>query len=88
MCTEIKISKTGRARGFGTMPYKWVSYLTPEEREIVRQGGIVLVTGCPPSGGGNGTGTTLRRVHYRSGRYYHRVPDDSILSTLPSLGGA
>jgi len=86
MCTEIKISQTGVARGFGTQKYKWVAFLTPEEREIVRQGGIVLVTGCPPSGGGNGTGTTVRRVHYWHGRYYHRVPDDSILSRIQGMG--
>ena len=40
---HVTVSETGRINGRGSDPYKWVSWLTPQEREIVRSGGIVLV---------------------------------------------
>ena len=69
----IITSETGVAHGFGSAKYKWVSHLTAEEREHVKNGtATVLVTDCPPCGGGNGRGCTTRKVVYRSGRYVHR----------------
>ena len=66
------ISQTGVAHGWGSDPFKWVSYLTKEEQQAVKDGQTVLVTGCPPCGGGNRTGCTLRRVIRSNGRYTHR----------------
>jgi hypothetical protein len=67
-------SKTGEAHGFGSDPWKWVSFLTTEEKAAIRNGETVLVTGCPPCGGSRGTGCTVRRVIYSKGmrRYLHR----------------
>ena len=77
MATETTAitSATGIAHGWGRARYKWVSGLTTTERAAVREGRTVLVRNCPPSGGGNGTGTTVRRVIYQPGRgYTHRMP--------------
>ncbi len=76
---KIIISDTGEQHGYGTARYKWVSGLTREEREAVKSGEIVLITGCRRSGGGNGTGTTVRQVIYEGGRYLPRVPDADTL---------
>lgn len=43
------VSKTGTQKGYGGAPWKWVSGLTRDERDAVRAGGLVLVTGCRPS---------------------------------------
>lgn len=76
LCLECEmkpiISSTGVAHGWGSDPYKWVSGLTKEERRAVKDGKTVLVTGCPPCGGGSGKGCTTRRVLYISKRYVHR----------------
>jgi len=69
-------------RGWGSDPWKWVSGLTPAEKEFVKDGGILLVDGCPRSGGGNGTGTTLRRVVCKNGRWVHRLPDDATIAAV------
>jgi len=71
------VSKTATAHGWGSDPWKRVSGLTSEERDHVRNGTArVIVTGCPPAGGGNGTGTRVRMVvdagHYG---FTHRLPD-------------
>lgn len=39
----VIVSKTGVIKGRGTDRYKWVSGLTPEERQAVREGETVLV---------------------------------------------
>jgi len=75
----ILVSETGYSSGWGSMPFKNVYGLTPDERAHCRAGGVVLITDCPPSGGGNGTGTTVRRVVEHNGRYYHRVPSQDVL---------
>jgi hypothetical protein len=69
---QVVISKTGVAHGWGSDPYKWVSHLTQQEKAHVRAGGIVLVTDCPPCGGGSKRGCTSRRVIYAYGRFTHR----------------
>lgn len=74
------VSETATAHGWGSDPWKrerWVSGLSGEEREHVRNGTArVIVTGCPPAGGG--TGTRVRMV-VNAGRYSngftHRLPD-------------
>ena len=43
MNARIIISKTGQLHGFGTDKYKWVSRLTKEEREAVRNNETVLI---------------------------------------------
>lgn len=79
--TNIIISKTGKAHGFGSDRFKGVTKLTEEERQFVLAGGIVLVTGCPPAIGGK-TGTTMRQVTASRGKFYHRVPSAEILAQL------
>jgi len=81
---NIIISKTAYSKGWGSMPYKTVQGLSRDERQALRDGSaIVIMTDCPPSGGGNGTGTTLREVYcgYRD-RFYHRVPSDKVLEQI------
>lgn len=75
---------TAKCHGWGSDPHKWVSGLTRDEIEYVEHGGILLIGGCPLSGGGNKTGTTIRYVIVRRDRngrrrMYHRVPNMSIL---------
>jgi hypothetical protein len=87
---EIIISETGYGNGWGSDRWKSVSGLTKPERQAVREGtAIVLISDCPPSGGGNGTGTTYRRVVVSGKGFTHRVPDDDILNRLTDavLGG-
>jgi hypothetical protein len=70
MDTKTIISETGKAHGFGSDPWKWVSGLSDAEREHVKNGtAIVLVDGAPGY-----AGTTIRRVLYSRGRYIHRMP--------------
>jgi hypothetical protein len=66
------ISKTGKQHGYGTAKYKWVSGLTKAERDAVRDGKKVYITGSRPAGGNHGT--TMRLVRYYNGRYLPRVP--------------
>lgn len=80
MNTNIIVSKSAYSRGWGSMPHKTVSGLSADEREAIRSGSaVVLMTNCPPSGGNNGTGTTVREVYEFRGRFYHRVPSAEIL---------
>jgi len=80
MKTEIMISETGEVHGYGSDPWKWVSYLTKEEKAHVRAGGIVLVKGDRLSGPGAQSGTYWRQVKRTcSDRYVHRVPTDAVL---------
>lgn len=85
---DIIISNTGEGRGWGKAIWKWVSGLSKDEQEAVQEGKVVLITGCPKSGGGNGTGTTLRQVIYRGGRYLHRVPPKEVLAEAELRGEA
>lgn len=77
---NIMISETGYSKGWGSDKYKNVYGLTANEKKNILEGRVVLITGCPKSGGGNGTGTTVRVVISGSkGKFYHRVPSDEIL---------
>jgi hypothetical protein len=77
---RVMLSRTGKAHGWGSDPWKWVSGLTGDERRAVQdETAIVLVGGCPPDGGGNGLGTRVRQVLYARGRYIHRVPAEEVL---------
>lgn len=71
------VSATAKASGWGSDMHKRVTFLTKEEREHIRRGTArVVITGCPPSGGGNGTGTTTRMVvATRENGFTHRLPD-------------
>ena len=80
MKEKIRISETGYSNGWGCSPWKTVHGLTAEERAAVRAGEIVLITGCPKSGGGNGTGTTVRQLRAYAGKIYHFVPSDEVSS--------
>ncbi len=69
----VIVSVTGRAHGYGSHIYKWVSRLSAEERKAVQCGShIVLVTGCAPGTNGS-SGITYRQVIYKNGRYDHRM---------------
>ena len=83
---DIIISQSGEGHGWGKAIWKWVSGLTKDEQQAVQDGQVVLITGCPKSGGGNGTGTTLRRVIYVGGRYLHRVPTKEMLAEAELRG--
>ena len=80
MAQKIIVSNTAYSRGFGSVRWKTVSGLTKGEKNHARNGGVVLFTGNPRSGGGNGTGTTVREVvAHSNGKFYHRVPSADIL---------
>ncbi len=64
------ISITGYCRKWGSAyGARRVHGLTPEEREAVKAGQEVRIIDCPPFGG-----TTSRRVIYRDGCFYARMP--------------
>jgi hypothetical protein len=81
---KIIVSETGYSQGWGSMPWKTVHGLTKQERQAVIDGHHVLITGCPLSGGGNGTGTTVREVYYKAcwgrNRFHHKVPSQEVLA--------
>jgi len=66
---RVIISETGEIHGHGSQQFRWVSYLTREEREAVRCGGIVLVRDDRYPGRGT---TEYKQVTYWRGRYGHR----------------
>lgn len=79
--TEIRevpvvFSDSGVCHGYGSDRYKWVSGLSKDEREMVKnKTGVVIVEAARRSGGN--TGTYYREVTYESGRYGRRVPSFS-----------
>ena len=84
---NLRWAEKAQCRGYGSEPYKSVVGMTKDEVEFVKAGGILLIDGCPPSGGGNGSGTTIRYVKtyksVRGTRYAHRVPTEEMLTNLP-----
>jgi hypothetical protein len=68
---SLVVSGTGEIHGRGRDPYKWVSRLTPIEREAVLAGCLVVVHRGASTHGGN---PPYRKVVYTNGRYTHRVP--------------
>lgn len=80
MNDTIIISKTAYSNGWGSDRYKTVHGMTADERKAIREHiATVLMMGCPKSGGGNGTGTTVREVYENYGRFYHKVPSTETL---------
>jgi len=74
----LVIRSSGTAHGAGSDPFKWVSFLTARERQIVREGGrdgdgkaVVYVTEGVRAYAGN---PPYRAVRYINGRYVHRIP--------------
>lgn len=76
----VIISKTAEQHGFGSDPYKWVSYLSGTEKIYVKRGGLVLFRSSRLSGGNNGT--YWRRVIYKNGRYLPRTVEPNALKML------
>lgn len=76
---EIIISKSAYSKGWGSARYRTVCGLTADEKTAIRNKKIVLMVNCPPSGGGNGTGTTTRQIYEYGGRFYHEVPSAEVL---------
>jgi len=64
---SVTISKTGVINGRGKW-FRWVSYLTAEERAEVRNGGVVLVRDNNP----HHTTTDYKLVTFYEGKYQHR----------------
>jgi len=65
-----RYSTTAQVNGFGSdKNARRVSFLTTEEREFVRAGGELRVTGCPAY-----QGETERRIVEIKGRFYTRMP--------------
>ena len=77
--SKIVISKTGYSNDWGST-YKKVHGLTSEEQALIRSGGVVLITGCPVSGGNSGRGTTVRQVVLRGRKFFPYVPSVDVLS--------
>lgn len=67
------ISITARQHGFGRSFYKWVSGLTKIEQHLVKAGALVLFD-CGRGSSNGKSGTTLRKVIYKCGKYLPRVP--------------
>lgn len=66
--TEI-ISRTGEIHGRGSAQFRWVSYLSPAERQAVRDGKTVIIED-PERHTHNQT--QYKMVTYHLGRYSHR----------------
>lgn len=80
--SDIVFSETGEVHGYGTDRYKWVSRLTAEEREAVREGTATVIVEADGKSGGS-HGSYYREVTYdaRNRRYNRRVtniPDEVI----------
>lgn len=65
---NILISQTGTLHGRGSDKFKWVSGLTAEERELVKNGGIVLIK-TPYK---HHTVTEYKIVTVYNGKFSHR----------------
>ena len=77
----VRISPTAVQRGFGRDRYKIVSFLSPEDREHARAGGLVLFKSSRRSGGNHGTYWRVARPG-SGGRFYPRVPTPEQLATV------
>jgi hypothetical protein len=73
----MRISKTASSTGWGTAPRKFVTHLTPDEKQAIESGETVVMTDCPLDGGNHGS--DLRKIvrcadngEY-SLRYTHRM---------------
>jgi len=84
---KIIISKTGEIHGRGSDSYKWVSFLTSEERKHVREGSAIVLI---PDDNPHHECVPYKRVYFRRERgisqetgkswaknnYYHRNASD------------
>lgn len=73
---KIVVSKNGEAHGWGSDPWKWVSFLSLEERQKVFEPNtlVVVTRGVPEV-----PGLPRFRVVVAYGRQlFHRVPDSSL----------
>ena len=66
----IKKAHNATIHGSGSIPFKWISGLNEQERNIVKRGGIVFCPYLPKHYKQSG----FKIVVYRKGRYYHREP--------------
>ena len=98
----IYISGTGEIHGRGSDPYKWVSGLSREERQVVQieekrlvdlalgkfnpDEPGIVVLVDPMGKGPNRSGYKV--VRYRSGRYVHREPTPGQMEVIRKALGA
>ena len=84
-CHFLIISPTGKAYGWGTDGYRWVSGLSKSEREGLKKGtATVVVTGCPGDINGR-SGITWRVVKYSPKYgYTHRLPEPWVRAAMAS----
>lgn len=80
---RIVYSPTGQSHGSGTDRYRWVSYLTAEERQLVKDGHIVVIDNGVPLR----APLPIQVVIYRCGRFDHRVPDKDIEQECLKVAG-
>lgn len=80
--TMIK-STTAVRHGSGSDPFRWVSFLTAKEREIVRKGGKVYFK----SSKRNYLQSGFKIVTYYAGKYGFREPSDSELKEIKKKEG-
>jgi hypothetical protein len=73
------ISRTAEQRGYGTYPWKYVVNMTPEERQMARDGVNVLFKAARPSGGNHGT-YWRKAVLLPNGRFGPRVASEEEIS--------
>lgn len=81
---EIQFAEHGECKGIG-IRYHWATGLSPEERDFVKGGGVLLVETGRPCGGNHGT--ALRQIVY-NGRWRYRVPDEAILTIVSQMAPA
>jgi hypothetical protein len=73
------VSATAYSTGWGTMPWRWVCGMTPDERQTVRTGSaVVLMRGCPGSDG-FGRGTHVREILTYGDRFTHIMPSEDMI---------
>ena len=65
---KILISKTGKINGRGSDKYKWVSFLSKNERDAVRKGEVVLIEDTNT----HYATTKYKQVYFASNRFSHR----------------
>jgi len=65
-------SPTGEKHGSGSDPYRWVSGLTDEERQAVKDSKMVIIGGAPTHAGH----LPVRKVIYGKGRWDCRTIAD------------
>lgn len=76
----LRISKTAKQSGYGSARYKSVTFLTKEERELVKKGVRVFFESERLSGG-----TYWRVAVHNRGRINPRVPTDEEIALLEQM---